>query len=99
MVTQRIDLTGGEAKVIGNRGDTHLFRLGNPDGQAIIASGGEYEAEFTSSNGSIDSDIELDLSEVSTGVLILPVFIRSGTYRVRRLNPRRTLLTLMVEVQ
>lgn len=91
-----IDLTGGEVKVVGNRDDEHTFRLSNPEGQDLIESDGIYEAEFLSQTSGCTS-IDLDLSEIVDGVLILPVTISSGVYRVRRLNPRRTLLTMEVD--
>lgn len=96
-----IDLTGGEVKVIGNVGDKHLFRLSNPDGQEIIGLDGQYEAKFLSSRlqQSATSPVALDLSELATGSLLFELTIQKGFYRIRRLNPRRTLLTIEVEAK
>lgn len=96
-MTQTIDLTGGEAKIIGNRGDSHLFRLNNPVDQEIIGPTGEYEADFISYLGSDPVPVDLDTSEVATGVLSFPVTISNGVYRVRRTNPQRTILTIEIE--
>ena len=95
---QDFDLTGGEVKVLGNGGDTHLFRLSNPVGQTLIASGVAYECEFTSHLGA-DSPVTLDTTRLPEGILTIPVLMRSGIYRVRRVDPRRTLLTIEVETQ
>jgi hypothetical protein len=95
---QTVDLTGGEVKVIGNRGDNHTFRLSNPVGQEIIATGGIYEAEFVNPLGTSES-VVLDVSEVGSGVLSFPIIIKSGEYKVRRMNPVRTILTALVEVR
>lgn len=92
-----INLTGGEVKVIGNCGDVHLFRLNNPVGQDIINGEGTYEAEFVSINHTSSSPIDLDVSEIATGSLSFNVIIKSGFYTIRRLVPRRTLVTIEVE--
>lgn len=93
-----IDLTGGEVKVIGNRGDKHLFRLSNPVEQDIINPSGEYQAEFFVSYKSTSiSSVPLDNTEIATGSLLFFIIINNGFYRIRRLNPSRTLLTIEVE--
>lgn len=92
-----IDLTGGEVKVIGNSEDTHVFRLSNPVDQLVISSDGEYEGEFISHERLVTSPIDIDISQISDGSLFFTVTITSGFYRIRRLNPRRTLLTIEVE--
>jgi hypothetical protein len=95
-----IDLTGGEVRVVGNKDDAHWFRLSNPLEQEVIVPEGSYSAEFsTTLNGSNSTSIELDLSEVNDGTLILPITIKNGFYIIRRLNPQRTLLTMRVEAQ
>lgn len=88
-----IDLTGGEVNVVGNLGDSHIFRLRNPVDQNLISEDGEYAIEFS---GGSDS-VQLNLDELSEGVLIIPITIKNGVYKIRRLNPRRTLLTIGVE--
>lgn len=92
-----IDLTGGEVKVIGNCGDVHSFRLSNPDGQEIINSEGEYQVEFIAKNRNGVSPVEVDSNEIDAGILSFTVTIKSGIYIVRRISPRRTILTLEVE--
>ena len=93
-----IDLTGVEVKVLGNRGDVHLFRLSNPVGQEIIGSDGQYDAEFISHLGEHTAVI-LNTTEIATGTLIIPVAIENGKYKVRRLDPRRTIITIEVQSQ
>jgi hypothetical protein len=98
-VVQLVDLTAGDANVIGNRGDIHTFRLSNPTGETIIETDGQYEAEFDSSFG-MTVPIDLDTSELATGVLTFLLTIESGTYRVRRLDPqKRTILTVEVRIK
>lgn len=95
-----IDLTGGEVKVIGNSGDKHIFKLSNPNDQDIINSEGEYQAEFfTSYKNSSTVPVELDESEVAWGALLFEVVITSGFYRIKRLSPLRTLITIEVEIR
>lgn len=93
-----LDLTGGSVRVIGNRGDTHTFRLGNPSGEVIITNGAEFEADFESSLGVV-TDVTIDTSQQDDGILQIPVVIESGVYRVRRLNPQQTCLTARIEVK
>lgn len=98
MVT--IDLSGGKAKIIGNLGDEHVFQLVNPVGQDIINVDGEYEADFTSYLGGANkTPVTLDSSQKATGTLSFPVTIQRGIYRVRRLNPRRTIIMIEVEAK
>lgn len=92
-----IDLTGGKVRVIGNRGDVHSFRLTNPVDDEIISVDGLYEGEFFSHLGTIISPVEIDVEDVENGVLIFSLTITSGVYRIRRTNPRRTILTIEVE--
>lgn len=94
-----IDLTCVEVSVIGNKDDVHIFRLSNSEGEDVINDQGTYEAEFLSHLGSPVDEIELDVTEIAEGVLIIPVTIITGMYRIRRADPRRTLLTVKVEAQ
>lgn len=94
-----IDLTGGEVKVIGNRGDIHTFRLSNPVEQEVIITGGTYEADFTSSRTTEPIEVEMSEAELATGSLLIPIEIRAGVYRVRSVEPTRTLLIIEVEVR
>ena len=91
-----LDLTGAEVKVLGNHGDNHEFRLRNPVGQTLISSGVDYEAQFVSHLG-VASLIVLNTSRVSEGILILPVTIKTGSYKVWRKTPRRTIITIEIE--
>lgn len=98
-------LTGGKTSLTGSRGDEHTMRLTDPvGGETLIEAGGTYVAEFISKpvgygrTGSSRS-VPLDLSEVADGVLILPIVIEDGTYVVRRVSPRRTLLTIEVTAE
>lgn len=94
-----IDLSAGYAKVLGNRGDEHTFRLSNPTGEAIIIADGDYEADFTSPTDKV-TPVSLDESEVPDGILSFTLTIQSGQYRVRRLDPQqRTILVVDVEVK
>lgn len=97
-MTSTVDLTGGEAKIIGNRGDTHTLRLANPVGQDLIIEGGLYSAEFVTSTGKVEV-VEVDITDLAIGVLLVPITINSGTYRIRRLNPRRTIMVVEVETR
>ena len=95
-----IDLTSGEAKVLGNKGDEHPVRLSNPSGTTIIEPTGVYEAEFlTSLTRSTPEEVELILDELATGALLFTLTVKQGFYRIRRLNPVRTLITIEVEVR
>lgn len=95
MVNQTVNLSAGEAFVIGNQGDVHKFRLGNPTGEMIIETDGAYEAEFINV-GDRSIPIELDISEVDTGFLSFDLKVANGTYKVKRMNPQRTILTIGV---
>lgn len=92
-------LLGGQKKITGNLGDEHSIRLTNPVGQNLITAAGLYEATFTPSDGRDTQSATLDSSQAANGVLILSVVIQDGTYTVRRLNPRRTILVLDVSGQ
>ena len=94
-----LDLRGGEAKVIGNLNDIHTFRLNNPLGQELISSEGLYEAEFVFYLGSTPVPVQLNLAEVAQGILSFTLTISNGIYRIRRLNPKRTILTIQVEAR
>lgn len=94
----RIDLTGVKVIVLGNNKDEHLFRLSNPVDQSIIEPNGEYEAEFVSKLGKQET-IQLNTSEVSSGILIIPITISNGIYKIRRLNPRKTIITIEIQAQ
>lgn len=98
MATQRVDLTGGDVILVGNKDDNHLLRLKNPVGQDLIVPGGLYEADFSSSLGAM-VPIPLDVGDLVHGYITMPVTIQSGTYRVRRLNPRRTIVKIEVSVK
>lgn len=88
-------LVGGTTALDGNAGDEHVLRLHNPTGLVLIETGGEYEAEFVSSSG-VSTPVILDTSEVDDEILLLPVVVQNGKYIIRRLNPRRTILTVEV---
>lgn len=94
-----IDLTSAKVTVLGNKDDVHTFTLKNPDDDPIISSDGVYSAQFDSNLDDSVSTVTLDESELADGVLKFPLTIRSGTYRVFKMNPRRTILTVEVEVR
>lgn len=93
-----ITLTSGEVKVIGNCGDKHLFRLGNPEGQGFIVSDGEYDGVFISPLGRKEV-IDIDTSDSGNGFLSFTVVIKNGVYIIRKINPQRTLIKIGVESQ
>lgn len=97
--TQATLLLGGHKRITGNRGDEYRIRLTNPPGKTLINSTGKYEAEFVSSSGMRSSDVTLDTSRMSEGILFLSATIEDGTYTVRRVDPRRTILVLDVSAQ
>lgn len=87
-------LSGGKTSIVGNLGDEHVIRLSDPPGgETLIDAGGTYSAEF---NG---KPVPLDLSELADGVLKLAIVVATGTYVIRRLIPRRTLLTVEVTAE
>lgn len=95
----KVDLTGGAVRVIGNREDVHTARLGNPGDQIIIYALGQYEADFVSHLDDVPEEVALDVTDLATGFLSFPLVIRHGTYRVRIVEPRRTILTVEVEAR
>lgn len=92
-------LLGGIRKLTGNVGDEHKIRLANPTGQDLIKPGATFEVEFRTPNGRRRDYGTLDLTQVATGVLTLSIVIQTGTYTVRSLSPRRTILVLEVTAQ
>lgn len=97
--TMSTRLKGSYKKITGNLGDEHRVRLANPAGQILIRANGTYEAEFTPLGGMRKRDAMLDTTQSANGVLYLMVVIEDGTYIVRTVNPRRTILVLEVNAE
>ena len=98
MPEQRLNLASSHVKVLGNRNDVHVFRLNNPAGQTIINVEGIYVGEFKALRGQVRT-VELDVSQISSGVLSFPLIVDNGVYEIRRTNPQRTILTAEVQVR
>lgn len=81
-------------RITGNRGDEHRIRVTNPVGEILIDAAGTYEATFAPHNDGHEKIVTLDTTQSSGGILYLSIVIEDGTYTVRRLNPRRTILVL-----
>lgn len=92
-------LLGGHQKITGNLGDVHQIELTNPVGETLISATGTYEAEFVPRDGRAGSSAVLDTSQIASGRLYLTVTIQNGTYTVRRVEPRRTILVIDVSAQ
>lgn len=92
-------LLGGHKRITGNLGDEHRIRLDNPTGQNLIHEGGLYEADFTPLGRSTAKPAILDTSLLSTKALYLAIVIQDGTYTVRSVTPRRTILVLDVNAE
>lgn len=98
MKEYRIDLTAGHVKVIANKGDVHTFQLRNPSAQAIINEAGFFDLTFVTPLGK-ETTLQVDKSRASEGLLSFDGTMANGTFRLRRLNPARTILTVDVEVR
>lgn len=97
--TGSTELLGGYQKITGNLGDVHVVQINNPVGQTIIDASGTYTAEFVSGDGTRSSEVLLDTSRKSEGLLFLTVTIADGTYTVVRVDPRRTIMVIDVSVR
>lgn len=86
-------------RITGNRGDELLFPVTNPDGAIDIDANGTFEASFVPLGEDRGTGAVLDTNDRSLGVLYLSVVIENGTYTVRRLNPRRTILVVEVNAE
>lgn len=94
--TRSTILKGAFKRITGNRGDEHRVHMTNPEGRTHIDATGTYEAVFVPLGSSREKSAVLDTTESANGVLYLMAVIEDGTYTVRRLNPRRTILVLEV---
>lgn len=92
-------LFGDYKKIVGNAGDEYKIRLTNPQGENFINTEGTYTAEFVAREGSQRAEVSLDSSRKAEGLLFLTVTIADGTYTVRRVSPRRTILVLDVSAR
>lgn len=92
-------LLGEHKKITGHRGDEYKIRLANPAGKNLINATGTYQAEFTARGSSRSSSVTLDISQISSGFLFLPVVVEAGVFNVFSTSPRRTILVLEVDTQ
>ena len=64
--------------------------------QILNTTFGDYESELVFADGSSDAKISLDDRQKADGLLFLTLVIKNGTYTVRRVDPRRTILVIEV---
>lgn len=86
-------------RITGNRGDEVRVHIRNPVGKTYIDATGSYEAVFAPLNGLRERIATLDVSKRADGILYLMSVIEDGTYTIRRLDPRRTILVLEVNAE
>ena len=86
-------------RITGNRGDELRIHMTNPVGKTHIDAVGSYEAVFVPLTGGRERVATLDTSQSASGILYLMATIENGTYTVRRLSPRRTILVLEVNAE
>lgn len=86
-------------RISANRGDELRVHVANPAGKTYIDDAGSYEAVFVPLGGTRERSASLDTSNKARGVLYLMVNVEDGTYTVRRLSPRRTILVLEVNAE
>ncbi len=97
--TRATRLKAAFKRISGNRGDEIRVHMTNPVGKTHIDATGSYEAVFAPLNGSRERSATLDTTQSASGLLYLMAVIEDGTYTVRRLNPRRTILVLEVNAE
>lgn len=97
--TRSTRLKAAFKRITGNRGDEIRVQMTNPVGKTHIDATGSYEAVFAPLNGSRERSATLDTTQSASGILYLMAVIEDGTYTVRRLNPRRTILVLEVNAE
>lgn len=86
-------------RIVGNVGDEYTLQLTNADGENYISADGEYTVDFVPLDGHRRKEATLDTSQKASGILSLTVTIAGGTYTVRRVSPRRTILVLDVSAR
>lgn len=97
--TRSTRITAEFRRITGNRGDEILVDVRNPVGETYINASGLYEAVFVPLDGSQERVATLDTNSKASGILYLMAVVEDGTYTVRRLSPRSTILVLEVNAE